>query len=142
MMTTQETDMNTSIEEAVYKAFSAAIGRGDLESAFEHTTEDVTFRPIGSHPELGREFKGKQDITENCWFRVFAHLDENLVAITVKNIATADGIAFVEFIGSGTGRSGMTYNNEYVHVIRYRGDKICAITEYLDTALLNQLLEQ
>ena len=50
--------MTTSIEEAVYKAFSAAIERGDLESAFEHTTDDVTIRPIGSHPDLGREFKG------------------------------------------------------------------------------------
>ena len=32
-MTTQETDMNTTIEEAAYKAFSAAIGRGELMQA-------------------------------------------------------------------------------------------------------------
>ncbi len=136
------TSTKETIEETVYKAFMAAVGRGDLESAFEHTTEDVTFRPIGSHPELGRKFKGKYDILENCWFRVFAHLDENRVTTDMKNIATAQGIAFVEFSGSGTGHSGMTYNNEYVHVIHFRGDKICTITEYLDTALFNQLLEQ
>ncbi len=134
--------MENSIEETIYSSFSEAINSGDIEGAFKFTTEDVTFRPIGSHPELGREFKGMQDILENCWQRVFQHLDENLVAITVNQIVTADGVAFVQFDGKGSGRSGMTYNNEYVHVIRFRDDKICSITEYLDTALLNQLLEQ
>ena len=61
------TSTEETIEKTVYKAFMAAVGRGDLAGAFEHTTEDVTFRPIGSHPDLSREFKGKEDILENCW---------------------------------------------------------------------------
>ena len=134
--------MTMSVEETVYRAFSEAVNSGDLEGAFKHATEDLTFRPIGTHPELGREFKGKQDILENCWLKVFAHLDGNGVAITVNDIVTADGIAFVQSNGKGTGRSGMPYNNEYVHVIRFRGDKICSITEFLDTDLLNKLLDQ
>ena len=134
--------MEPSIEEQTYKAFSDAISRGDLEGAFAFATEDVTFRPIGSHPELCREFKGAQDILENCWFRVFTHFDENGIATKVLNIATAPGIAFAQFTGEAKGRSGMAYNNEYVHVIHFRGDKICAITEYLDTALFEQLLAQ
>ena len=86
--------MSKSIEEQVYKEFSDAVNSGDLEGAFKNATEDMTFRPIGTHPELGREFKGMQDILENCWMKVFQHIDENGVAITVNDIVTADGIAF------------------------------------------------
>ena len=74
--------------------------------------------------------------------QVFQHIDENGVAITVNDIVTADGIAFVQFNGTAKGRSGMTYDNEYVHLLRYRDGKICSITEFLDTNLLNKLLEQ
>ena len=50
--------MSKSIEEQVYREFSEAVNSGDLEGAFKNATEDMTFRPIGTHPELGREFKG------------------------------------------------------------------------------------
>ncbi|MDG1386883.1 MAG: nuclear transport factor 2 family protein [Halioglobus sp.] len=134
--------MSKSIEEQVYREFSDAVNSGDLEGAFKNATEDMTFRPIGSHPELGREFRGMQDILENCWMKVFQHIDENGVAITVNDIVTADGIAFVQFSGKATGRSGMPYNNEYVHVLRFRDGKICSITEFLDTDLFYKLLDQ
>ena len=134
--------MSKSIEEQVYREFSEAVNSGDLEGAFKNATEDMTFRPIGSHPELGREFKGMQDILENCWMKVFQHIDENGVAITVNDIVTADDIAFVQFNGQATGRSGMPYNNEYVHVLRFRDGKICSITEFLDTDLFYKLLDQ
>ena len=134
--------MSKSIEEQVYREFSDAVNSGDLEGAFKNATEDMTFRPIGTHPELGREFKGMQDILENCWMKVFQHIDENGVAITVNDIVTADDIAFVQFNGQATGRSGMPYNNEYVHVLRFRDGKICSITEFLDTDLFYKLLDQ
>ena len=134
--------MSKSIEEQVYREFSEAVNSGDLEGAFKNATEDMTFRPIGTHPELGREFKGMQDILENCWMKVFQHIDDNGVAITVNDIVTADDIAFVQFNGQATGRSGMPYNNEYVHVLRFRDGKICSITEFLDTDLFYKLLDQ
>ena len=134
--------MSKSTEEQVYTAFSNAINSGDLAGAFQYATDDISFRPIGGHPELGREFKGMQDILENCWMKVFQHIDENGVAITVNDIVTADGIAFVQFNGTAKGRAGMTYDNEYLHLLRYRDGKICSITEFLDTNLLNKLLEQ
>ena len=134
--------MSKSVEEQVYREFSDAVNSGDLEGAFKNTTEDITFRPICTHPELGREFKGMQDILENCWLKVFQHIDENGVAITVNDIVTADDIAFVQFNGQATGRSGMPYNNEYVHVLRFRDGKICSITEFLDTDLFYKLLDQ
>ena len=134
--------MSESTEEQVYKAFSDAINSGDLAGAFQYTTDDISFRPIGSHPEMGREFRGMQDILENCWMKVFQHIDENGVAITVNDIVTADGIAFVQFNGTAKGRTGTPYNNEYVHLLRYRDDKICSITEFLDTDLFYKLLDQ
>ena len=57
-------------------------------------------------------------------------------------LSAPPGIAFAQFTGEAKGRSGMAYNNEYVHVVHFRDDKICAITEYLDTALFERLLAQ
>jgi ketosteroid isomerase-like protein len=74
--------------------------------------------------------------------KVFEHIDENGVDITVNDIVTGDGIAFVQFNGKAKGRTGMPYNNEYVHLLRYRDNKICSITEFLDTDLFNKLLDQ
>ena len=85
--------MSTSTEKQVYQAFSDAVNSGDLAGAFQNATEDITFRPIGSHPDFGREFTGMQDILENCWMKIFQHIDENGVAITVSDIVAADGIA-------------------------------------------------
>ena len=67
---------------------------------------------------------------------------QNGVAITVSDIVTGDGIAVVQFNGKANGRTGMPYNNEHVHVLRYRDDKICSITEFPDTNLFYKLLEQ
>jgi hypothetical protein len=59
-----------------------------------------------------------------------------------RGSAFGKGIGFIEFSGSGQGRSGMPYNNVYCHIYRYEGEKICAISEYLDTDLVNKLLSQ
>lgn len=134
--------MTTSIEEQIYNEFTAAINSGDLVGAFMHATENITFRLVGSHPELCREFRGMEDILQNCWLRVFEHIDGNGVETKTNQIVTSDGIAFVHFSGEATGRSGMPYNNEYVHILRFDGDKICSITEFLDTDLLYKLLDQ
>lgn len=138
--------MTKSTEHQLVEAFNQCLTDGNIDGAFELMTEDVTFRVIGTHPELSRVFTGKQDILENLWLKVFGHLDLSIgtvpVELTVKNIVTADGIAFRESTGSGVGRSGMPYNNEYVHVYRFRDDKICSVTEYLDTDLLYKLMEQ
>ncbi len=134
--------MSKQTEETVARGFFECIQNGDLDGAFAFTTEDLTFRPIGSHPVIGKEFKGKQDILENCWMVVFQHLTEDGVPTTMKALATGDGIAFIEFTGVGTGRSGMEYKNEYVHIYRFRDGKICDITEYLDTELVSALLSQ
>ena len=40
------------IEEEIGLAFFEAVGAGDLERAFEYTTKDVTFTPIGTHPVI------------------------------------------------------------------------------------------
>jgi len=135
-------DDMTTREEQVYKAFSSAINSGDLAGAFDHATEDMAFRVVGSHPELCREFRGMNDILQNCWLKVFEHFDESGVQTTVNQIVAGDGIAFVHFSSQATGRSGMPYKNEYVHMLQFEGDKISSITEFLNMDLLNQLLSQ
>lgn len=134
--------MTITTEEKVYKAFAAAVSNGDLAGAFDHATEDMKFRVVGSHPEICREFCGMADILQNCWLKVFEHFDGNGVQTTVNRIVAGDGMAFVHFSSQAMGRSGMPYNNEYVHMLEFQDDKISSITEFLNMDLLNQLLDQ
>lgn len=76
--------MAKSIEHQTVKAFNQCLDDGNIDGAFELMTEDVTFRVIGSHPELSRVFTGKQDILENLWLKVFEHLDLSKGTIPVK----------------------------------------------------------
>ncbi|MDB4451008.1 nuclear transport factor 2 family protein [Pseudomonadales bacterium] len=133
--------MATENQEIALNFFNT-IGEGNLDGAFEYTTEDVTFRAIGNNPVVSKTFKGKEDILNNCWLKVFVHIGPEGVPLTIKNVGSGENVVFIESIGEAKGRSGMPYNNEYVHVYHFRGGKICSITEHLDTALLNALLEQ
>ena len=47
-----EVNFVMEIEEEIGMAFFEAVGAGDLERAFEYTTKDVTFTPIGTHPVI------------------------------------------------------------------------------------------
>ncbi len=61
-----------------------------------------------------------------------------------KNTATrffADGdYVIVECEGSVTTKSGKPYNNQYCLIFRIEDGKIKEMTEYLDTALVNEVL--
>ncbi len=133
--------MAETVESKCIREFFAALERNDIDGVFELTTDDVAFTPIGSHPHFGRTFRGKQDIVDNCWLPVFARLDDRGVQLTEKSLATGDGVAFRESVGRGFSRSGVPYNNTYVHVFRFRDGKIASVTEYLDTALFYALME-
>ena len=78
--------MAKSIEHQTVEAFNQCLDDGNIDGAFELMTEDVTFRVIGSHPELSRVFTGKQDILENLWLKVFEHLDlsKGTIPVTVS----------------------------------------------------------
>lgn len=49
---------------------------------------------------------------------VFEHLTKAGVPTVIKGSAFGKGIGFIEFSGSGQGRSGMPYNNVYCHIYR------------------------
>ena len=134
--------MEETTESRCINEFFAALERGDIDGVFELATDDIEFTPIGTHAEFGRTFRGKQDIVENCWLPVFARLKDGGVQLTRKSQATGDGIGFRESAGQGISRSGMPYNNSYVHVFRFRDGKVCSVTEYLDTALFYELMEE
>ena len=121
-------------------AMYEAIGRGDVDGMFAPMTDDVTFRVIGDHALGQRVYQGKEDIVNNLITKVFQRLDDSGVAMNIISVAADDGKAFAHFTGAAKTREGDPYNNEYVHVLSFRDDKISGIIEFLDTALLARVL--
>ena len=123
---------------AVYNMHEA-ISRGDLDGMFDHMTEDVTFRVQGNHLLGRRKFQGKEDIVENLLMVIFGRLQGG-VEVKIENIAAENDKVFLQFSGKATRLSGEPYENEYVQLFEFRDGKISSITEFLDTALLAEVL--
>jgi len=50
--------------------------------------------------------------------------------------------AAVELKANGTAKNGYPFKNEYCWVCRFEGEKIVEVRAYLDSALVNKVLEE
>lgn len=60
---------------------------------------------------------------------------------TAHRIIAEDDYVVVECRGHVTTKTGKPYNNQYCYVIRLADGKMRELTEYLDTALVAEALE-
>lgn len=118
---------------AIIQGFSA-LAQGNPEPLLGLIDEQVEWTIIGNTKFSGL-YRGKADVLTRLLGPLGGLLDGHL-HITVDN-AIADG-DYVAVQGHGASKTlaGGTYNNTYCWVYRWRGDKIVALTEYLDTEVV------
>ena len=80
-------------------------------------------------------FNGKADVIERLLGPLSGLLDGHLHITVDNSFAEGDYVA-VQGHGESKTLAGGTYNNTYCWVYRWRGDKVVALTEYLDTEVL------
>jgi uncharacterized protein len=116
-----------------------ARARRDPEPFIAAMADDFVWRIIGSTAWSG-EYVGKVDIRE----RLLKPLYAQFVAptrITPKRILADADYVVVECEGDAMTVSGERYANTYCWVIRMAAGKLRELTEYMDTALVDRVLQ-
>lgn len=125
---------NKRLVEAAY----AALANGERKPLGDLFADEVSWEMTGTTAWSGR-YEGKDTIRKNLLEPLFAQFGDRYTNRARRIIAT-DDIVVVECQGRVTTKAGKPYNNTYCLIYRMRDGKIAEITEYLDTALVNEVL--
>ena len=112
-------------------------GAGD--KFFEYVSENVDWTVEGTHPLAGH-YTSKQDFIAHT----FARLNKILPGGTQLHVESTlvDGDrAVVELRSLATAKNGMRFDNRYCWVLRFEGQTIVEVRAYLDSALVQKLID-
>ncbi|MCR9214171.1 MAG: nuclear transport factor 2 family protein [Proteobacteria bacterium] len=117
------------------------MANGQPEKFMDRLVEDIHWTVKGTHPLAGT-FKSKQEYLDGAFNRLTAVLKGG-IQLQLEAVYIDGLTAIVELKSFLTALNGMPYHNEYCWVIHFSEDKqITAITAYLDSALLKQVIEE
>jgi ketosteroid isomerase-like protein len=131
--------MATIENKALVERIMEARARRDPEPFIAAMADDFVWRIIGSTAWSG-EYVGKADVRE----RLLRPLYAQFVApsrITPKRILADGDHVVVQCDGDATTVSGERYANTYCFVIRVADGLLREMTEYMDTALVDRVLQ-
>jgi ketosteroid isomerase-like protein len=101
--------------------------------------EDVRWTVIGSSA-WSRTYEGKPTIVAELMRPLFSQFADQYRARATRIIAE-DDVVVVEAQGQVTTKSGEAYNQAYCYVLRLDDGRVSELTEYLDTDLVNRVLQ-
>jgi ketosteroid isomerase-like protein len=129
--------MSTAANKALVSAFYETANRGDIDACLDLLAPDVAWINTGSTAFAGR-FEGKETVIRELIGPLFGQL-VNGIHSTV-DLLVAEGEHVVALTrGTAMTQAGKQYNNTYCHVFRVVDGRITEVTEYLDTALANEV---
>ena len=114
----------------------AALGAGDGAPLMSIFDDKVQWTIIGN-----TRFSGTYDGMEDVAARLLGpigELVEGHLHITVDNLIGEGDYVVCQGRGESQTKAGGTYNNTYCWVYQWSGDKVVALTEYLDTEVLTE----
>jgi ketosteroid isomerase-like protein len=118
----------------------AYLESGSGDKFFEHVSENVDWTVKGTHPLAGH-YRTKQDFIDHT----FARLNKILpggTQLRVQNILIDGAWAVVELRSFATAKNGMRFDNQYCWVIRFENETIAEVRAYLDSALVQRLIDE
>jgi len=132
--------MNTTTDnKALVQRIHAELDKGNGRLFIDSLAEDARWMLEGTTP-WSRTYAGKAAIRKELIEPLFAQFSGPYVSKTECIIAEGDRVV-VLFSGDVPTKSGKRYNNHYCYVYRLEGGKVKELTEYFDTALVQEALE-
>lgn len=125
--------------DAVRRIFSL-LESGSGDEFFAHVDDAVDWTVEGTHPLAGR-YRSKADFHAHT----FARLNKILPGGTqlhVEHVLVEGDWAVVELRSHATARNGMRFDNRYCWVLRFKDGKIVEVRAYLDSALVQRLIDE
>ena len=125
--------------EQVREIFSS-LESGDGSAFFDHVADDVDWTVQGTHPMAGR-YRSKQEFRENTLAKLAKVLPQG-PQLQVVNVLVSGDWAVVELRSMATAKNGLRFDNRYCWVTQFAGDRIVQVRAYLDSALVQRLLDE
>ncbi len=117
----------------------AAQAEPDMPRWLAYLTDDIVYRTIGTSAASGT-WTGKQALLD--LEEMVGSIIDGGIAMDIDSVLVDDPVVVVEARGRSVTRvAGERYDNTYCLVLRFRGDLIEDWVEYLDTALVDRVLE-
>jgi uncharacterized protein len=128
-----------TIHEDTVRRIFAHLESGSGDRFFDHVADAVDWTVEGTHPLAGR-YRSKADFRAHT----FARLNKILPGGTqlhVQNVLTDGDCAVVELRSHAVALNGMRFDNRYCWVMRFAGESIVEVRAYLDSALVQKLID-
>ncbi|SDZ36685.1 hypothetical protein SAMN05518669_13048 [Variovorax sp. YR634] len=131
--------MNTIDNKALVQRIHDELDKGNGQVFVDSLADDASWKLEGS-TAWSRTYRGKKAIREELLNPLFAQFAGPYVSKTERIIAEGDRVV-VLFSGDVPTKAGKRYNNRYCYVYRLEGGKVKELTEYFDTALVQEVLQ-
>ena len=122
------------VEDAVAKWQS-----GNPEAFYQILDENVNWTVIGT-TEVSGTYTSRQDFIDDAVRKIGKRIDGQVTPETVDIITEGDRLVF-RWDGSGKMADGTPYRNRYSWAMTFKDGKVVEGTAYLDTALVDRLME-
>jgi len=115
------------------------LANGNGQPFMDALANDARWTVIGSSP-WSRTYQGKREITDELMRPLFRQFSDQYRARAIRIVAD-DDVVVVEARGEVMTKAGKPYNQTYCYVFQLTDGEVRELTEYLDTDLVNQVLE-
>ncbi len=113
---------------------------GSGDKFFDHVADKVDWTVEGTHPLAGR-YLTKADFHAHTFARLNTILPGG-TKLHVQNVLTDGDWAVVELRSHATAKNGMRFDNRYCWVMRFADEMIVEVRAYLDSALVQKLIDE
>ena len=124
-------------KELVTKTWNAFV-KGDIKTAFDNMSDQVSWLVPGSIPNVSGVHKGKESIV--AFLRAIGPAVPNGMQTEIRRVYGDGDAVLVELTNRAKTAKGRDYENEYCFVFELEGGKIRRIREYTDTAKAKAIL--
>jgi hypothetical protein len=122
------------VEDAVAKWQS-----GNPEAFYQILDEHVNWTVIGT-TDVSGTYTSRQDFIDDAVRKIGKRIDGQVTPEIVDIITEGDRVVF-RWDGSGKMADGTPYRNRYSWAMTFKDGKVVEGTAYLDTALVDRLME-
>jgi ketosteroid isomerase-like protein len=130
----------TEATRKVVTAYMHALQAGDIDALRSRFAPDATWPLRGGMPVSGT-WTGPDGILDGFLARLLSRLDPTAPVTQDLHRIIADGdYAVAEWTSHARSREGRNYDNDYAVVFHVVEGRIAGVTEYVDTAHMEQVL--
>lgn len=131
--------MSAADNKRLMQSIFAELATGNGKPFVAAMADDFSWILTGT-TEWSRAYRGKQTVMTELMGPLFGQFAD-VYTNRAERIIAEDDLVVVECRGRATTKAGKPYNNAYCYVIRMADGKMRELTEYMDTALVEDVLQ-